>query len=120
MVGKRTNEDVKKIMFLKNKTSKVLVGAAILHLLLVFLLVGVFDVVSAVLYVLLAGLIGSLFTFRTKSYLVFFVLGALMLALYNFVGSSLGFFSFNELFLIRASIQQGVLAMLVLFMVGDD
>jgi hypothetical protein len=108
----------KKKNFAKNQV--VLVGAAVLMILLNMLVAKSFDLVSALIYVALAALIGTLMGYAKYDSSAYLLWGALLSLVYNIGFGMVGLFSVTTLFMFLAAVQQALLGFVSAEIFGGD
>lgn len=109
-------------MMKMNKTKKVvtnvLVASAVVNLLVNAVIMSSFHLVSSLVYVALAFLIGALVTFNKGDYKKYFVLGLALSASYNVLFMAAGFFNMALLSLLFSAVQQGLITMIIYEFIG--
>lgn len=98
----------------------VLIGAAVLMILLNVVIVKSFDLVSALIYVALAALIGAMLGATKYSSGSFLLWGAVLSLVYNIGFSFVGLFVVSTGFVFLAAVQQALLGFISAEIFGGD
>jgi len=97
----------------KKKTTQIVVVSIIVNLIILNLVTGWFDLVSALLLVGIGLLSSSLINFKHIDLKAFFIIGAVTSLVYNWGGTLMGLFNVSLTSILLSSLQQGVITVIV-------
>jgi len=99
--------------FFNHKPAKILMVAIAIHLLLNFLITGLFHLTSALVYFLIGIILANLVNRKTAKPETYLLVGLLLPIFYNILGHVSGYFTIDTIFVAIASIQQGLIAFII-------
>lgn len=108
-------EKTKMAVKLKKIPTKIMMWSAVAYLVLLYLMTGYLDIMSALAYTAIAVLTAEIAApqvFRWD-YKKMFLLGAIVSVLYHVIGIALNEFSVSAGFMVLAGLQQGILTAIV-------
>lgn len=103
---------------IKGKTQKIVLISLVVNLAILSFLVGIFDFTSSVLYLIAGLIVVNVIKYKKITIEKFFILGVAVPILYNGVGFIFGWFDISIMFMITATLQQGLVTSIIAKMGG--